>query len=67
VTVRVKDSEKVMVIHIPQQIRVEGERVDNSEIKIFASKLKKDQLIWIDYRGGEERGTYYAVGMKKVK
>ncbi len=67
VTIRVKDSEKVMVIHIPQQIRVEGERVDNSEMKNLASKLKKDELIWVDYRGGEERGTYYAVGMKKVK
>jgi len=67
VTVRVKDSEKVMVIRIPQRIRVEGERVDNSEMKNLASKLKKDELIWVDYRGGEERGTYYAVGMKKVK
>ncbi len=67
VTVRVKDSEKVMVIHIPQRIRIEGERVDNSEMKNLASKLKKDELIWIDYRGGEERGTYYAVGMKKIK
>jgi hypothetical protein len=67
VTVRVEDSEKVMVIRVPQRIRVEGERIDNSEMKNLASKLKKDEMIWIDYRGGEERGTYYAVGMKKLK
>ncbi len=67
VTVRVKDSEKVMVFRIPARIRVEGERVDNTEMINLASKLKKDDLIWVDYREGEERGSYFAVGMKKVK
>jgi len=67
VTVRVKDSGKVMVFRIPLWRRVEGQRVENTEMKKFASKLKKDQLIWIDYREGEERGSYFAVGMKKIK
>ncbi len=68
VTVRVKDSEKVMVFRIPLRIRVEGgERIENTEMINLASKLKKDQLIWVDYREGEERGSYFAVGMKIVK
>ncbi len=67
VTVRVKDSEKVMVFRIPLRIRVEGQRVENTEMIKLASKLKKDQLIWVDYREGEERGSYFAVGMKKIK
>ncbi len=67
VTVRVKDSEKVMVFRIPLRIRVEGQRIENTEMIKLASKLKKDQLIWVDYREGEERGSYFAVGMKKVK
>lgn len=67
VTVRVKDGEKVMVFRIPSMIRVEGQRVENTEMIKLASKLKKDQLIWVDYREGEERGSFFAVGMKKVK
>ncbi len=68
VTVRVKDSEKVMVFRIPSRIRVEGgQRIENTEMINLASKLKKDQLIWVDYREGEERGSYFAVGMKKIK
>lgn len=67
VTVRVKDSEKVMVFRIPLRIRAEGQRVENTEMIKLASKLKKDQLIWVDYREGEERGSYFAVGMKKIK
>lgn len=67
VTVRVKDNEKVMVFRIPLRIRVEGQRVENTEMIKLASKLKKDQLIWVDYREGEERGSYFAVGMKKIK
>lgn len=68
VTVRVKDGEKVMVFRIPAMIRVEGgQRVENTEMINLASKLKKDQLIWVDYREGEERGSYFAVGMKKIK
>lgn len=68
VTVRVKDSEKVMVFRIPLRIRVEGsQRIENTEMIKLASKLKKDQLIWVDYREGEERGSFFAVGMKKIK
>ena len=68
VTVRVKDSEEVMVFRIPSMIRIEGgQRVENTEMINLASKLKKDELIWVDYREGEERGSYFAVGMKKVK
>lgn len=67
VTVRLKDSEKVLVFRIPLRIRVEGQRVENTEMIELASQLKKDQLIWVDYREGEERGSYFAVGMKKLK
>ena len=67
VTVRIKDSEKVMVFRIPLRNRVEGQRVENTEMIKLASRLKKDELIWVDYREGEERGSYFAVGMKKIK
>ncbi len=67
VTVRIKDSEKVMVIRIPARIRVEGQRVENTEMKKLAASLKKDELVWIDYQEGEERGIYFAAGLKKIK
>jgi DNA repair exonuclease SbcCD ATPase subunit len=67
VTVRLKDSGKVMVLRVPQWRRVERRRVPNTEMIKMVRKLKKNQLIWARYNEGEERGTYFIQEIKKIK
>lgn len=67
VTVRLKDSGKVMVLRVPQWRRVERRRVPNTDMIKMVKKLKKNQLIWARYNEGEERGTYFIQEIKKIK
>ena len=67
VTVRLKDSGKVMVLRVPQMRRVERRRVPNTDMIKMVKKLKKNQLIWARYNEGEERGTYFIQEIKKIK
>lgn len=67
VTVRLKDSGKVMVLRVPRMRRVERRRVPNTDMIKMVKKLKKNQLIWARYNEGEERGTYFIQEIKKIK
>jgi predicted nucleic acid-binding Zn-ribbon protein len=67
VTVRLKDSGKVMVLRVSQWRRVERRRVPNTDMIKMVKKLKKNQLIWARYNEGEERGTYFIQEIKKIK
>ncbi len=68
VTVRLKDSGKVMVLRVPQMRRIENRRrVPNTDMIKMVRKLKKNQLIWAKYNEGEERGTYFIQEIKKIK
>ncbi|NOR54544.1 MAG: hypothetical protein GQ536_10750, partial [Candidatus Aminicenantes bacterium] len=68
VTVRLKDSGKVMVLRVSQWRRVENRRrVPNTDMIKMVRKLKKNQLIWARYNEGEERGTYFIQEIKKIK
>ena len=67
VTVRLKDSGKVMVLRVPRMRRVERRRVPNTDMIKMVKKLKKNQLIWARYNEGEERGTYFIQEIKKIE
>ncbi len=68
VTVRLKDSGKVMVLRVPQMRRIENRRrVPNTDMIKMVKKLKKNQLIWAKYNEGEQRGTYFIQEIKKIK
>jgi chromosome segregation ATPase len=66
VTVRVKDSGRVMVLRVRKWRRVEGRRVENREEMNFVKRLKKDELIWVNYTEGEERGSFFILEIKRV-
>lgn len=67
VTVRVKDSGRVMVLRVRKWRRVEGQRVENREEMNFVNSLKKNELIWVKYAEGEERGSFFILGIKRVR
>jgi len=66
VTVRLKDSGRVMVLRVRRWRRVEGQRVENREEMDFVDGLKKGELIWANYIEGEERGTFFILEIKRV-
>lgn len=66
VTVRVKDSSRVMVLRVRKWLRVEGRRVENREEMDFVNSLKKGELIWANYTEGEERGSFFILEIKRV-
>ncbi len=66
VTVRFKDSGRVMVLRVRKWRRVEGRRVENREEMIFVNSLKKGELIWAKYTEGEERGSFFILEIKRV-
>ncbi len=66
VTVRVKDSDRVMVLRVRKWRRVEGQRVKNKQEMNFVKRLKKDELIWANYTEGEERGSFFILEIKRV-
>ena len=66
VTVRVKESGRVMVLRVRKWRRVEGQRVENREEMNFVKRLKKDELIWVNYTEGEERGSFFILEIKRV-
>lgn len=66
VTVRVKDSSRVMVLRVRKWRRVEGQRVKNKQEMNFVKSLKKDELIWANYTEGEERGSFFILEIKRV-
>ncbi len=66
VTVRVKDNGRVMVLRVRTWRRVEGQRVENREEMNFVKRLKKDELIWVNYTEGEERGSFFILEIKRV-
>ncbi len=66
VTVRVRDSNRVMVLRVRKWRRVEGQRVENREEMDFVNSLKKGELIWVNYIEGEERGSFFILEIKRI-